>query len=215
MDGIGNFKMTRILTTFILTIFISGCCSYDKKDFDFDSSELRPISSFKQGDTIYYESSSGDLDTILIYKIDSIQDRNCGGFMAKPAENYLFVVIKHLPNDKLWTGTSTDGTTGKTEINYQNIITIDKRPQMKEMEYSIHFKDFYTSAGGDKTVGELRTDTVIINGKSITNFYEINHGYPERVTEPANIELVYWTDKDGLLAYKNKRGDWWTKKSSP
>ena len=86
---------------------------------------------------------------------------------------------------------------------------------MKRMDYSIHFKDFYTSAGGNNTIGKLRTDTVNINGKIITNFYEINHGYSERVTEPANIELVYWTDNDGLIAYKNKRGDWWTKKSRP
>jgi hypothetical protein len=86
----------------------------------------------------------------MIYKIENIQNRNCGGFMAKPAENYLFVAIKHLPNDKWWTGTSTDGTTGKTEINYQNIITIDKRPQMKEMRYSIDFKDFYTSSGATR-----------------------------------------------------------------
>jgi hypothetical protein len=192
---------------------ISGCCSYDKKDFDFSSTDLKPISSFKQGDTIYFESNTGDIDTILIHKIDSIQNRNCGGFMAKPAENYLFVTIKHLPNDKLWTGTTTDGTTGKTEINYQNVITIDKRPQMKEMDYSIHFKDFYTS-GGNNPIGKLRTDTLNINGRQITNFYEINHGYPERVKEPLNIETVYWTNKDGLLAYKNKKGDWWIKRKA-
>ncbi len=210
----GNF-MTRLIIYIIAIVFIYSCNSYDKKDFDFNSNDLRPLSSFKQGDTIYYQSTTGDLDTIMIYKIDSIQDRNSGGIMAKPAENYLFVAIKHLPNETAWTGTTQDGTSGKTEINYQYIITIDKIPQMKEMNYSIHFKDFYNSAGGDNTLGKLRTDTVNINGKNIANFYEINHGYPERVTEPTNIELVYWTDKDGLVAYKNKRGDWWTKKSSP
>jgi len=206
--------MKQLIATFILTIIISSC-TYNKKDFDFNSNDLRPISAFKQGDTIYYQSSTGDLDTILIYKIDSIQNRNYGVFMAPPAENYLFVAIKHLPNDKFWTGTTTDATTGKTEINYQNILSIDKRPQMKEMDYSITYKDFYTSAGGIKTLGKLRTDTVNINGNIITKFYEIYHGYPERVTEPTNIELIYWTDKDGLIAYKNKKGEWWTKKSCP
>jgi hypothetical protein len=207
--------MIQKLTIFILVIIISGCCSYDKKDFDFNSTDLLPISSFKQGDTIYYESNLGDLDTILIYKIDSIQDRNCGGLMAKPAENYLFITIKHLPNDKLWTGTTTYGNTSKIRIDYQNIITIDKRPQLKEIDYSIDFKDFYTSAGGNNSIGKLRTDTININGQKVTNFYEIEHGYPERITDPLNIETVYWTNEDGLLAYKNKKGDYWVKKKRP
>lgn len=205
--------MTRTLTKFLFLLCFSGCCSYDQKDFDFNKNDLLPFSSFKEGDTIYYENSMNDIDTFLIHKIDSIQNKNCGGLMAMPAENYLYVAIKHLPKDELWTGTTTDATTGRTEINYQNIISIDKRPQMKEKDYSIEFKDFYTSSGGDKIFEKLHTDTVIINGKSITNFYEIEHGYPERLTNPRNIELVYWTNNDGLLAYKNKQGEWWIKKS--
>lgn len=204
--------MTRLIIYIIAIVFIYSCISYDKKDFDFNSNDLRPLSSFKQGDTIYYENVTGDLEKILIYKIDSIQEKNHGGLMAPKPSNYLYVAIKHLPNEIDWTGTSKDGTTGVTEIDYQNIITIDKDPLEKKISYSVHFKDFYT--GFDLIIKKIRKDTVNINGKNITNFYEINHGYPERVTEPTNIELVYWTDKDGLVAYKNKRGDWWTKKSS-
>ena len=92
--------MIRIHTILTLITIISGCCSYDKKDFDFNTNDLKPISSFRQGDTIYYESNTGDIDTILIYKIDSIQNKDCGRFMAKPAENHLFIAIKHLPNEK-------------------------------------------------------------------------------------------------------------------
>jgi hypothetical protein len=207
--------MIRILTILLFLFYFSSCCSYDKKDFDFNKNDLLPFSSFKVGDTIYYENLLGDIDTILIHKIDSIQNKNCGGLMAMPAGNYLYIAIKHLPNDQLWTGTTTDATTGKTEINYQEIISIDKIPQTKEMSYSIDFKDFHTSAGENNIFEKLRTDTVIINGKNITNFYEVEHGYPERLTKPTNIELLYWTDNDGLIAYKNKQGEWWTKKSFP
>ena len=50
--------------------------SYDKKDFVVQLKRLTTTFFFKQ-DTIYYQrSTTGDLDTILIYKIDSIQDRN-------------------------------------------------------------------------------------------------------------------------------------------
>lgn len=209
-----NKKITRILIIFTLIIIISGCCSYDQKDFDFNSNDLLPTSSFKQGDTIYYQNVAGDIDSILIYKIDSIQNKQCGVIMALPAENYFYIAIKHLPNDKLWTGITTDGTTGKVKIDYQEIITIAKHPQTKEIFYSIDFKDFHSSIN-TKTVGTLRTDTVNINGGQITNFYKINHGYPERVMKPTNIEVVYWTDNDGLIAYKNKKGEWWTKQQKP
>jgi hypothetical protein len=207
-----NFKIINLLIIIILMIMISGCCSYEQKDFNFNSKDLEYVSSFKQGDTIYYESSSGDIDTVLIHKIDSIQKPECSGLFSKPANNYLFISIRHLPNDKLWSGTTTDSS-GKTEINYQNLITIDKRPQMKEIDFSINFKDFNTSKAASKKAGELHTDTVSINNLRITNYFVIRHGYPERINEPENIEVIYWTNKDGLMAYKNKRGDWWTKKS--
>ncbi|WP_207420280.1 hypothetical protein [Desertivirga brevis] len=194
----------------VILFCISGC-TYDKKDFDFNTKDLRPVSSFKEGDTIYFEGPSGDLDTIMIYKIDSIQKRSWGAFMAPAAENHLFVAIKHLPNHILWTYTVTEGSTFDTKVYYQNLITVTKRPQTKEVSYSIAFKDFSASNGKNGTLGAIRKDTVIVNRKNITNFYEIESDQPQSKSDLGCMETIYWTDNEGLMAYKNKRGDWWTK----
>jgi hypothetical protein len=55
------------------------------------------------------------------------------------------------------------------------------------------------------------TDTIKINNKVITNYFEIKSEY----TKQTSIDLIYWTDKDGLIAYKKMNGNRWTKKSSP
>jgi len=202
----GNFKMTQLITNIIATILISGCSSYDQKDFDFNSNDLIHISSFKVGDTIYYENSLGDIDTIMVYKIDSSQNKELGTL----AVNCLNVTIKHLPNDTLWTWKSWNNPTGKEEIMYQDLIRICKVPERKKTTYSINLQDFSSPYGNDK-LGEYHTDTIKINNKVITNYFEIKSEYSKQTS----IELICWTDQDGLIAYKNINGNWWTKKSSP
>ena len=202
----GNFKMTQLITTFITTILISSCNSYDQKDFEFNSKDRMHISSFKVGDTIHYESSLGDIDTIIIYKIDSIQNKKWGTL----TENCINVTIKYLPNDTLWTWKSFNNNDGVTELIYQDLIRICKQPERKKTIYSINFQDFSSEYDNDK-IGSYHTDTIKINNKVISNYFEIKSEYSKQT----NIELIYWTDKDGLIAYKKRNGNWWTKKSSP
>ncbi|MEZ4805703.1 MAG: hypothetical protein R2852_09535 [Bacteroidia bacterium] len=194
------------------TFFISSCCSYhyDQKDFEFNADELKYFSSFHIGDTIFYESSNFDLDTILILNYDTEKYENCGGLMAPRPLNGKWVRIKHLPIDK-WHGT-IKVQDKPIRINYQSLFLITKYPLDKRTEFSIDFKDFQSRK--DTIIGEYHTDTIDLHHLEITNYYIVNHGYPDRITDSTNIECVYWTDKEGLIAYKNKGGQVWTKKSN-
>ena len=190
-------------------IFISSCCSYDKSDFYFNDKESNHLSVYKIGDTVYFKNQQDDIDTILIKNIETEQHKECGIIMARAAENNISVIIEHLPIDK-WHGMTY--SEDESKINYQSIVSISKYPQQKKTIYSISFKDFCNSTALGE-IGEYHSDTITINKKKIFNYYIVRHGYPERVIKSDNIEVLYWTDKDGLIAYKNKKGDWWTKES--
>jgi hypothetical protein len=196
----------------ILTIFISSCCSYDKKDLEFNDKELAHFANYKIGDTIHFQSNLGGIEIIMIVGFGTERNENCGGFMAPRPVNGKWVQIKHLPVYN-WTGTSQDMTNGgKVDSDYQELFWVSKHPTEKEVEYAIRFNDFYSTF--DSIIGEFHTDTIKLNDLNVSNYYIVKHGYPERITEPKNIETIYWTDKFGLTAYRTKDGETWTKKSS-
>lgn len=198
----------KYISTIVFIILFTGCFSYDQKDFDFNESELKHLSSYKTGDTIYFENQVGDLDTIVVKGFEKNQKKEFGTFMALPASNYIGISIQHIPTDK-WQGTIQNGNE-PIRITYQNIFTMSKFPQTKQIHYSISFKNFCSN--GYDSIGEFSNDTLRINQKKITNYYVPKNEYPERVVYPYDIEIVYWTDNDGLTAYKYKNGLWYTKK---
>jgi len=200
------------LIIIILTLIITGCCSIDPKDIEFNNSELAHFSEYQKEDTIYFKSNLGNIDTITIVGYESEKYDQCGGFMARLPQNTKWIKIKHLPIDK-WHGTTQDMTNGgEIEIDYQGLLWITKYPISKTTEYSINFKDFHSSQ--NEQIGAFYTDTLTLNNIILTNYYIVKHGYPERVTEPENVETVYWTNANGLTAYKNKNGELWTKEKA-
>ena len=227
---------------------LSGCGSHN--DLEFSEAEKNHFSALHEGDTIYYESSTHDLDTILI--------SHCGsrkGEASLPDNNLLWFEIKHLPVDK-WQTTSTDSA-GNIKIDDQIFLWVDKHPSLSpKIEYSINYRDFQSDW---HPFDSCYTDTLILNGQKITNYYIVRcdsvllkrldevfdeaykEGYKEAlkssnpsseindtdivlpnysaeptreelIADSMRIEILYWTDKDGLIAYKNKRGEVWIKK---
>ncbi len=201
-----NSKTTFIVFT-LLTALLSACNSYDQKDFDFSNDELTFASSLHLGDTIYYESNLHDIDTLLIIDTLSEQVKGGGFFMSPRPTNNLSYLIKHLPVD-IWHGTST--VNAKTKIDYQSLFSISKSPKPKQLEFSFNFKGFYSKH--DLTIGELHTDTVKLNDSKFWNYYLIKHSYPERIKNESDVTELYWTKKEGLIAYKNKGGEVWVRK---
>jgi hypothetical protein len=204
----------RIIGLFILVFLLSSCgCRTDKKEFNFDNNEPRHLSCYKTGDTIYFENSKSDIDTITIVNVDSAKGEECHGFSTpRPTGKSCWVTIKHLPTDKWCNPTVTSNGKDTISIEYQKLVHIEKDPIKNKTFFTFGFKDFY--AGYEYVLGKPNTDTLTINNKTITNYYKINPTYPERQTEPTSVVTLIWTDKDGLAAYKNKNGDWWAKKTT-
>ena len=86
--------MKTHINIIILAIFISSCCSYDNKDFDFNSEELNHFSHYKLNDTIYFKSNLGDWDTITVVGFGTEIKKECGGVMSLPPVNGRCVQIK-------------------------------------------------------------------------------------------------------------------------
>ena len=200
----------------ILTIFISGCFTYlDKNLFKFNDGDLVHIQSYHPGDTLLFENKQNKVDSFLVLDYKTEERGQKQGMISTKPESDFWLNIRQLNKNELgqenWRGLLNKDTINGTAINYQWLLTIVKYPPKNTIFYTFRFMNFYTQE--DSTFGIFHTDTVIINNKSFTKYYSIGHGYPDRVTEPTDIEQLLWTDKEGLIAYKYKNGIWFTKSS--
>ncbi len=193
--------------SFFSLILLSVSCSYSDRDFNLTDNERNFFAAFKKGDTIYYESSNKDVDSILVLGINSEQKRQPGWLMASPAYNDVYVSIKHLPIDHY---TSLIQGTDRTDTTFNQIISILKIPQEKKVEYAFQFKRFcsMTSDG----LGIIHTDTILINGIPISNYYILEDDNIDRDSAATDIHQMYWTQNGGLVAYKYVNGTYWVKK---
>lgn len=205
-------KLCFSIIGLIITIgFISGCCSwnYSKDDFEFTQEELALIGAYNIGDTIYFESNLDDIDTITV--VEFLEEKHEGSrcFISREPSNYIVINVNHLPSrttrypDTEW---ATDEN-GK-DVTYQSLISISKSPFDsigKIASYSISYKGFTTL----ENALESSPSEFIINNKTLSDCYKVTHGYPERVINPNDIEIVYWTAKYGLTAYTSKLGETW------
>lgn len=199
-------KYFHIIGLLVIFGLFSGCVSWDysKADFEFAQEEFHLLGAYKAGDTVYFQSNLGDIDTIKILNISEEKEKGNRCFISKPPFHGRNVKIEHLSFDK-WAGTS-QVESGERKITHQVLISISKFPLQKRTDYSIAFKGFVAS--GQSIFGEL-TKECIIDGKSLSNCYKITHSYPERIDKADDIEIVYWTTKNGLTAYTSKSGETW------
>jgi hypothetical protein len=199
-----------------ILILLSGCLNedYSKKDFEFSKVENEFFAAYHVGDTIYFKSNKNNVDIFTVIGFGIEQRRASGGLMNVFPINTKWIKIKHLPVDN-WAQVSIETSNNKADTNYQGLFWITKKPTFKNItSYSIDFKDFYTNPATDSAIGEFHTDTIKVNDHLITDYYIVRHGYPNRVIDSSNIEVVYWTKANGLTAYKNKGGEVWTKQYS-
>jgi len=192
---------------FSLLVLVLFSCGYDAKDFNFNADELKLISAYKVGDTIYFENGKGDVDTIVVLRIDTVQKRMPGFYPAQPASNRIGVVIKHPPVDR-WIVHSTNMSTKEKKTEYQHIISLSKFPQIKERGFMIQFKDFFSFG---KDFWNYNSDTLLLCGQKITNYYAIDRGFRDEGLAPQSIRLIYWTREYGLTAYKYANGECWVR----
>jgi hypothetical protein len=190
------------------TILISSCCpkKYKKEDIEFTDKELQLLGNYKRGDMIFFESNIGNTDTIQIIEFYEERFEKTSCFMSRAPYHYRTIEIKHLPIDN-WAKTSNIENRGK-KIEYQELIAISKKPlnsRRNLANYSIEFKGFDAIENAFDSLPK----EIIINDKKISECYKVAHFYPERVINPNDIEIVYWTAKYGLTAYSSKSGETW------
>jgi hypothetical protein len=202
--------MRSYLPVIFLALLIQSC-SYSDKDFNLSDNERDFLNAFKKGDTLYYVSSNNMTDTFLVRGIDSAEKKETGSFMALPAYKSVWISIKHLPVDTFYSGVFPDTTRNKMDTSFNQIITISKEPQSKKTEYTFMFKRFLASS--ENEIGKLNKDTITINSKLISDYYIIKNKWQSDSASTA-IECLYWTKKEGLVAYKYNNGTCWTKKSN-
>ena len=196
----------------ISTIFLSGCFTYiDKKLFQFDNYDFLHIQAYKPGDTLFFENNKNEVDTFLILDYETEERGQKQGLISTKPESDYWVCITQLDKEKL-NGFGRQKTVNGEIVNYQWLVSLVKYPPSQTIHYNFSFMTFYTQQ--DSTFGTFHSDTLTLNKKSITNYYAISHGFPERLKDPKDIEQLLWTDNEGLVAYKFKSGIWWTKKSS-
>ena len=202
-----SFHIIGLLVIFGL---FSGCCSWDysKEDFEFTQEELNLMGTYQVGDTIYFESNLDDIDTITVVEVFEERHEGSRCFISRGPSNYRSIKIKHLPSDKWNYGLRFEG--GEEKVAYQPLISVKKDPIKQKNYYSISFKGFDTLR--DSTLGSFQKE-YIVDGKIISDCYEVKHGYPERIVNPDDIEIVYWTVKYGLTAYTSKSGETWLLKN--
>lgn len=206
-------KKIFFLTIGLLVIigFMPSCCSWDysKENFEFTEEELNLMGFYKVGDTIYFESNLSDIDTIVVVEFSEERHEGSKCFISMKPYHSKTISIRHLPS-RITKYPSTKWTTDENgeDITFQSIISISKSPLDsidKIAGYGISYKGFTTLENAlDNTPIEY-----IINGKTLSDCYKVTHGYPERVINPDDIEIVYWTAKYGLTAYTSKSGETW------
>src|SRR5690606_14891588 len=139
--------MNKIILIFFSVLLISACKKYN---LDIESSHRKLLDLYSINDTIYFGNQLGELDTIKIIGIDSIEvKRNYLGTVPPMKEIYLRII--HLPINK-FKENSIAGLRND-EIKNQSLITISK-VYIQENEFETHakvrFRDFEGYLNFDK-----------------------------------------------------------------
>ncbi|MDW3196449.1 MAG: hypothetical protein R8G66_29005 [Cytophagales bacterium] len=190
--------------TFIWILSITtSCCEFSDKDFEFSEDQIALFGHYNIGDTIYYQSKSGDYDTLTVSRIDSSQQ--CGGFMGFPVRGQS-VEIKHVPKNKWVAGISHYEDKPAEEID-QSLITIVKTPIPDKNMYNVgfDFRDFYAGVDGhpNKQNDDFFTDL------QIKEYWQVKTELPLEHQTDSSVVEIFWTSKFGLTAYFLKNGDYY------
>lgn len=189
------------MTTFLLS---SCCCKYDDKDFQFTESHNKLLEPYTKGDSIYFVDQNGDLDTITISNIDTLQQ--CGCIMAGN-RRAISVEIKHLPINK-WTGGTEMYQDKPPKVLDQDLIVIEKTPNDKDTKYFIGIN--YRNFMGELTaIDSFSTDNKFID-LGISKYWTIKNqaaDWPQYKQDSTMIINAYWTEKYGLTSYELRNGD--------
>lgn len=193
--------MKYILSIFVLLTLV-GC---NECDFTIPNNYRDFLHNYKVGDTIYFESNFGGIDTMLIVKYDTLEE--CGqGFMSSGPKKHLNYQIEHLP-ENIWTGGTEFSGNHDNELN-QKLVVLVKTFNSK------HIKGFFTSINYREFGGEVVNINKMTNDDrfsdlGVSKYWKVkksNYNKQKALPETV-IHNVYWSTKYGLTGYEYGNGE--------
>jgi hypothetical protein len=194
----------------LICLIYFGCkaqkFSQDKFLFDDKLSSLFNVVS--KNDTIFFENSSNSVDTFILTKTDSVIVNPNQNFclMCPRAVKTLFRNYRQYPIN-YWAQPEEEsrGTKDENKISEERaLITISKSPQNDSTTVHLSFKNFECEI--QYNLGKLFTDTLRIGNKYFSNYYIFHSTAKSLVVNNDDVESIYVTLTDGIIAYKEKSG---------
>ena len=181
---------------------LTGCVNCD---FSVPKAYRLFLHNYSVGDTIYFESNLGDIDTMLIVKYDTTEI--CGqGLMTFPKKHFHYE-IKHLPINNWIFGTGGHQD-GRTEVYYQELVSLGKSFDPKDSivySASVNYREF---GGKLENIDDLIIDSTF-KDLGVKEYWKIEKSnyHQQGVTPDSVIHRVYWSVKYGLTGYEYGNGE--------
>ncbi len=182
-------------------IFIIVCLTSCKSKYSADRYVIpnlyrELISSFKTGDTLKFYDNKKNHSFYSITSVDSSFIDEGKGLMNARGRKDIVITCRELTNPRQ----------GYDEYH---LIILNRYPDLDSATFDLRLKDFYSIDTTKPFV--LRTDTITANNLMFTNYYSIRPTNYAEQKDPNSVSEIYMTKMDGIIAYKNLSGTWWTK----
>lgn len=141
---------------------------------------------YSEKKVLYFQSSSGDIDTVMISKITRGNTGNFPTMDYQPSE-HIKIEIQHLPTNR-WHGITILEKYGKVKVNDESLLEIY---QLKE-KMMFHF--MFQGGWGDTTFISAPPEQFTIQ-LDLTKLLD-----PDKI-----INQLTWDSKKGLIAYRVNR----------
>lgn len=197
-----------IFSAFLLLYL--GCCPphVDPAKFEFTDEECSFLTPLRENDSIFLESPGKAIDTVIIGKLFQEKYNECVFTIQRAPENFSAVETTLLPDSRK-VGASVSPDQGISEGAFW-LFQMKKDFDRSSMNFRVEFREFISK---DIRIGIDSTKTIRFNNVQIPACYTLTHRYPERITKDHHIAKVYWTKKDGMVAYENRVGEIWINKN--
>jgi hypothetical protein len=185
-----------------LILTLSGCTECD---FSIPKNYKSFLFKYNVGDTIFFESNLGDLDTIVVVNYDTMEI--CGqGFMAGPRKHYKYE-IHHLPKNK-WIG-GTEHIRGKkmTLLN-QDLVILEKSFDPNDPNEFFTYVNYREFGGELFDINQTITD-LTFKDIGVSEYWKIkkSNNYNQKEIPDSIIHYVFWSVKYGLTGYEYGNGE--------
>jgi hypothetical protein len=192
----------------MICLLYLGCNgqTFSKDKFIFDSKLNSFFKAITKADTIYFENNKNSIDTFILTKLDStIVNPNQNFCLPCPmAVKTVFRNYKEYPIN-YWSQPKVENGNTNYEIRDEEaLISISKSPQNDSTMVHMSFKNFRCQI--QFSLGKSIDDTLLIGNNFFSNYYKLNTYAKSLVINDEDVELIFVTLNDGIIAYKEKSG---------